>query len=518
MNLSKRTYSILFPSVGNIIFLVLFLYLSFTGQRLLDDGDTGFHIKAGEFMLENHIIPKVDIFSHHTPAIRWIAHEWLSEVIMGKIHKSLGLNAVVISFSFIISLIFYFLYKNIRATEGNIILTVLLVVLSAMTSYFHWLARPHMFSIFFLLVWYFLLDEYQYRNRKTLFYLPFIMILWVNLHGGFILGFLMIGVYFLGNVIAAFISKGSEIDIIKKKVLRYFFIAILCLAATFVNPYGYEILGFPFAVISDKNLVSYSSEYLSPDFHHIYFIFFEIYLFFAIVLLMISRKKLNVIEGFLIILFIYMSLYSCRNIPLFAIIIAPILMRQINCILKENNMRFVARFKNKSAKYADIDRISGGFLWPGVGVSLVIFLMINSNSLNFKFSEKMRKPVSAVEFLKKESIKGNMFNADEFGDYIIYSAFPQYKVFIDGRIDIYMPEIFKDYQAVTEFKSGWEDIINKYEIKWIIYDKDSQLCRYLMERKDWRIIYSDDVANIFVRNTPEFKDMIGKYNDLKWRD
>ncbi len=81
-----------------------------------------------------------------------------------------------------------------------------------------------------------------------------------------------------------------------------------------------------------------------------------------------------------------------------------------------------------------------------------------------------------------------------------------------------MPEIFKDYQAVTEFKSGWEDIINKYEIKWIIYDKDSQLCRYLMERKDWRIIYSDDVANIFVRNTPEFKDMIGKYNDLKWRD
>ena len=108
MDHPKKIFSYLFPSVGNIIFLLFFLYLSFlSGQGLLADGDTGYHIRAGQYILENFSIPKHDIFSYHTPPIPWTAHEWLSEVIMAWIHNYFGLNGIVFFFSFLLSFIYY---------------------------------------------------------------------------------------------------------------------------------------------------------------------------------------------------------------------------------------------------------------------------------------------------------------------------------------------------------------------------------------------------------------------------
>ena len=510
MRLTERNVLFYFPSIGNTIFLVIFLYLCFTGQRLLDDGDTGFHIRAGEFIIENHIVPKFDIFSFHTPPIPWIAHEWLSEVLMGGVHKYFGLTGVGVLFSFTIATIFYLLYRFIKGNNGNILISAVLVILSAFTSYFHWLARPHIFSILLLLIWYFILEEYQYRNKRLIYYLPLLMMLWVNLHGGFILGFLMISVYFTGNLIDALLSGGENKNLAKEKAKRYFSVGIFCLAAAFINPYGYRILSFPFTLIFEKSLVNYSNEYLSPNFHHIFFIFFGAYLLFTISIFMTSKKTPTPTEIILAILFTFMSLYSCRNIALFSIIIAPILFRQIEYLLHEKNTPIFVKFKNKAKKYNDIDRYSNGFLWPVMGVILIILGIIFGN-INFMFDERMQKPVRAVEFLKREPIKGNMFNATEYGDYIIYSAYPQYKVFIDGRIDIYMAEIFSDYQKIANFETGWENIIEKYQIQWIIYDKDSPLSRILVEKNNWKLIYSDEATNIFVKNTDEFKYLFDKY-------
>jgi len=147
-----------------------------------------------------------------------------------------------------------------------------------------------------------------------------------------------------------------------------------------------------------------------------------------------------------------------------------------------------------------------GLLLSSLGIALGI--------VNFQFDEKI-KPIKAVEFIKTEHIKGNMFNNDEFGDIIIYSAFPQYKVFFDGRSDMYGNEKIKEYKKVLEFKPGWEDIIKKYKIQWIFFDNDSPLSRYLLERNDWKLIFSDKVANIFLKNTPEFANLIEKYKNVK---
>jgi hypothetical protein len=112
MNRTKKISSFLIPSIVDIIFISLFLLLAFSaGKDLLGDVDTGYHIRAGEYILNTFSIPKDDIFSFITPTLPWTAHEWLSEVIMALVHKAFGLTGVALFFAFIISLVYYLLYK-----------------------------------------------------------------------------------------------------------------------------------------------------------------------------------------------------------------------------------------------------------------------------------------------------------------------------------------------------------------------------------------------------------------------
>ena len=143
-------------------------------------------------------------------------------------------------------------------------------------------------------------------------------------------------------------------------------------------------------------------------------------------------------------------------------------------------------------------------------VAVLFIVGLQSGRLEYKFNEK-EKPVAAAEFLKKEFLEGNMFNSYAFGGYMIYAAYPQYKVFIHGKIDWHGEEKLKEYLRVQYLESGWEDLLDKYNIKWIIFNTDSLLSRVLKEKNEWQLIYTDKVANIFVRNVPEYFDIIKKY-------
>ena len=108
-----------------------------------------------------------------------------------------------------------------------------------------------------------------------------------------------------------------------------------------------------------------------------------------------------------------------------------------------------------------------------------------------------------------------MFDNDEFGDYIIYAAWPEYRVFFDGRSDMYGVDIFKEYQTVVSILPGWNEVLKKYDINWIIYNANSALSLFLMQTDDWKLIYADEVANIFVKNVQKNKYLIEKYPDVK---
>src|SRR6266567_1599226 len=263
----KFKIQLLIPTFADMLFLALLLSLPFsTGKNLLNDCDTGYHIRAGEFILNTHTIPRQDMFSFISPALPWTAHEWLSEVIMAVVYRASGLTGVVIFFTFIIALIYCLFFKILRAGSENILLVVTIALLAIASSQLHWLARPHIFSLGLLVAWNYLLDAYHYRNRNLLFLLPPLMLLWVNLHGGFVAGFILLGIYLLGNIIKYLTVPEAEKGFYLKKSRDLGLTIICCLVAALINPFGYHILLFPFNLVSNKYIMDHIMEFISPTF------------------------------------------------------------------------------------------------------------------------------------------------------------------------------------------------------------------------------------------------------------
>ena len=342
------------------------------------------------------------------------------------------------------------------------------------------------------------------------------MLLWVNLHGGFLAGFILLGIYFCGNIVMSIYSEGSEKHIYKKKARLIGLITVACVLVSLINPYGYHILLFPFNLISKKFIMDNIAEFLSPNFHTLVIKPFEFFFLLFFALLAVSKVRLNIIELAMALLFAHMSFVSLRYIPLFSIIVAPVVMRKSQQLLKSTNGKLADFINVRSISISEIDASAKGYVWPVIVVAIVVIFAV-TGKIDYKFDVKT-KPVAAVEFISKEDIPGNMFNNDEFGDYIIYAAWPKYKVFFDGRSDMYGVDRLKEYLKVANVKPGWGEVLKKYNINWIIYTANSPLSLLLMEKDDWKLIYADKVSNIFVKDTPDYQYLIEKYPDVELID
>ena len=289
-------------------------------------------------------------------------------------------------------------------------------------------------------------------------------------------------------------------------------IFIICGASALINPYGYEILIFPFSLVGNKYIMDNVNEWLSPNFHEN--MKYEYTLLLLLVLIGASASRLTAVEGLLILAFTHMSLYSVRYVPLFGIIVSPLIARRAEEILKKLDYKsYVRFFKRVSENTAKTDSMVKGHLLSVLSVIFVIYLSL-SGKLQYSF-DREKLPVDAVQFMKKERIIGNMFNNDEFGDYIIYSSWPEYKVFFDGRSDMYGVERMREYFKIIRVEDSFEKVLKKYDINMIVFGSESQLSKYLLLGDNWRLIYTDKVANIFLKNTEMNKELIEKYRHVK---
>jgi len=505
-----RTYSRnVLPSLADVVFLGVLFFLTVGDETLLGDADTGYHVRAGEFIIDHWQIPHSDIFSFLTPALPWTLHEWLSEIIMALVHRQAGLTGIGILFSFMIALSAYLVFELLLKERGNILLAAAAALLVVLSSASNWLARPHVFTFLFVIVFYHLLNLYQDRDRNYLFLLPPMTLVWVNLHGGFIVGILLLGVYLTGNLAGLVWESPSRRTVLREKSRWLAVTTVACLCAAVLNPYGYKTLLFPFRVVQDRFLMDHIAEYLSPNFHFSSVVPFEIMLLGALAVFAVSGAKLNMIELALLILFAHMSLFSSRHIPLFAIVAGPIVLKQAQLLFDQPKGRVMAALRARIDNLAAIDRSSVRWLWPAGGVLLVL-LLAKAGLVNYAFNDR-HVPVKAVEFLQREPIAGNMFNNDEFGDYVIYAAWPRYKVFIDGRTDMYGANRVREYLKISRAEAGWEELAERYQLTWILHHADSTLSKVLRERSDWRLVYADELAHIFVKALPQYDPLIRRY-------
>jgi len=436
----------------------------------------------------------------------WTAHEWLSEVVMAIVHKALGIPGIVVFFALLLSTTYWLLFRWIRSPRRNILLDLLVMVLVVLSSRIHWLARPHVFSLLLVVLLYQILILHQEDRGNYLYVIPPMMLLWVNLHGGFIVGFLFIGIFLSGHFLGYFASKGEERYVSATKGKRLSLVFAASVVAACVNPFGVHALLFPFRTVSNTYLMDNIQEFMSPNFHET--IPYRYLLLFLIGVIGLSKARLTFTELIPSLLFTSMSLYSSRYIPLAAIVYAPILSKYGDILIRQSETRWSRLVRERSLVYERIEGSAKGFLIPLLVLGVITAL--STGNIPIQFPKKIA-PTAAVDFLRSNHLSGNMFNNDEIGDYVIYWLYPNYKVFMDGRSDMYGESILKEYSKVIDIEAGWKDVLDKYDINYIFYYTNSVLVRHLLTDEGWRRIYVDNVASIFLRNTPGNAESIVRF-------
>ena len=198
----------LLPSLADFAFLmpIAFLFGRLGGvPALLGDGDTGWHIRTGDWMAANRLIPTHDLFSFSKPNGVWFAWEWLSDLVFAGLNHLGGLRAVVLFSLLLLCVTFMLLFRLVRR-HCNPVVGIFIVTVAAAASSVHWLARPHLFTLFFLVLFFFVLEraregQTRYAGIPYFVFLPAATIVWTNLHGGFLAGIAMVGIYGAGEIL-----------------------------------------------------------------------------------------------------------------------------------------------------------------------------------------------------------------------------------------------------------------------------------------------------------------------------
>lgn len=518
----------LMPSIEDVLFVAIAIKLLSLGDTFLRDADTAWHIRAGDVILQKGSVPKGDVFSYTMLEQPWINHEWLSQVIFSILHHFWGLTGLVILTLLLLCFTFLYFYRFLLELHISLLLSVILTLLAATITSVHWLARPHIFSLLLTLVWYRQLERYQRTGLKSALYpLPPLMMLWVNLHGAYLTGFILLGIYMIGNGLQQiFVSDYKKKHELRNRAFHLLSFTGFCLLTALINPYGYRMLIFPFRFMGSKYIQDYIVEWASPNFHET--ILFSLPLLLLIVVLGFSLRKLSFIEIGLLIFSIHSALYAVRYMPILAIIAIPIIGSYLQGYFQKglthtdvpSHIRKVLQWLH--ALSGRIQTNSSHFNRHLMIVVFLLFLFFDATFSHgrtdgvliedYRFDET-RFPIEAVEFVKAQSITGRMYNAYYFGGYLIYRLYPDptYRVFIDGRAEMYGDEMLEDFAHIDYLASDWESILEDYEVTWIIHQAGGQLSAVLLEDSDWKLIYADSVANIFVKDIPEYRQLIDKY-------
>jgi len=506
----------LLPSLTDMIFVVLFGMLVFAplGAGLLNDADTGWHIRNGQHIVSTLSVPHSDDFSYSMNGKPWFAWEWLYDVGIGLLAARLGLNGVTLFTAAVIGFTLAFLFRSLVRESGDLPIAALLTVLAALAAQVHMLARPHVVGWLLTLVWVRLLYRFQGGRTAALWWLPGLMLVWVNVHGSFVLGLVLLALFAAGN----FWTYLASVDVKQKRdscaaLSRLGIAGVLCALATFVTPYGYKLHRHVYQYLSNRYFMDHIMEFAAPKFHGGAERYFEVLLALSFLAAVLAARKLRAVDVLLISFAAYTGLFAIRNIPvssmLIAMAIAPALSAAIHTARQSSDLpgwiqRACARAQETGARLKNVEEQLRGHVLPAVLLVASLGVALNGGRL-FKTSvlaahfDQRKFPVAAAEFVAARHIHDHMFSTDRWSGYLIYRLYPQNRLFIDDRHDFYGEAFVKDYLKALGADLGWREVLDKNRITTVLIPPDAPLANVLKETSDWKVAYDDGVAVVFVR-------------------
>ncbi len=420
------------------------------------------------------------------------------------------MNGVVLVTAAIISFTFALLFHFILLRSQNLLVAGMLALLGMAAAQVHMLARPHVCSWLLTLLWAESLCRFEAGEASALLLLPPLIVVWANLHAGFVLGLVLLGIV-AAACLAHPLAASRQGD--RQKLYQLAAVFTLCLLASLLTPFGYQLHTHIAQYLSDSYLMNNIAEFTSPDFHVAVYRYFELFLLLAIAGAWSAGERIQP-SGMLLLLFsVYAGLYAVRNIPIAAIIMSLVLGPVLTLAIAPGRTgRIRSRWlddllrtgQDISNSMVQLNQQVRGHALVLVALVATVALALRGGSLRAKplldahFDENVF-PVKATQFIRRQGIPDHLFSSDAWSGYLIYRLYPATKLYFDDRHDFYGANYVREYGEAVLATRRWQEPLDHYQVQWVLMPADSAFASLLRESAGWRIRYQDDVAVVFSR-------------------
>ncbi|MBM4140385.1 MAG: hypothetical protein FJ242_02670 [Nitrospira sp.] len=554
------------------ILISLFLiavFINFLGPII--DVDFPFHLKTGEYIYQHKAIPEDDPFSFYGEGVSTdrekftLSQYWLAQVIFFKLYTTFGPTGAVllraITFFLFVFLLWFVLSK--RGLYSSILIAILITIILLPYR----LDRPQFFSFLFALILILLLEKFREKPDSVmpLYFIPPLMLLWSNMHAGFVFGLVVILIYTMSETIKFFLKKiKSDLPIgqplTAKSVLMLLLTGLSAIIFSYINPdFNGQLLATFESHTYAKWLYYGVREYMSPveetrfpfkvAIANISFWVLFGFISILIVLNIIRSKSINITT---VILFFFSSVAaftSVRYIPFFIALAIPL--SKDYRFFKVKDETFLRRFKDTP------------FLFILFSIFFVFAIGVGFKDYKNLFTMGMHRfyPEKAANFLLSNQIDAKMFNSNNRGSYLIWKLYPHYRVFQDtryisieatidgiairhaldhpaqtfnlalgsalsdlvpqelGKIQIFSE---KPFSNTGEHKPFWKKLLDQYKIDLIVHEATADytgilfpLTLRLLKDDEWVLIHLDGIMQIFIRNDEKYSEIIERFKKPK---
>ncbi len=473
--------------------LLLFALAAAMSVATTTDPDLWWHLRTGQVIVEDGI-PSVDIFSYTVDGTDWVTHEWGSQVLMWALWSWGGAAALIMTFTAMITATFVVAYRTSRARP---FVTALMVLLAAAAARIATAPRPQMVNLLFLALLVFLLERIRagaYRPALAWVAVPLVVV-WANLHSGYLLGVVVLGVYTVGERLERRRPGGRPLP--REAVAKLPLVAAAAFAGAAVNPSGIALWTYPLETLRSPAMRTHIREWQSPDFHSSWFWPFGLLLVVTVVSLVASRRRPGWTQLLLLLGTGLAGLQSMRHIPLFAVVAIPVVAEQLE--VAWDGLRLAGRRRSRLVGSRPVAALTAGL----AGVTGVMFVTAAIDANDRAVAELY--PVDAVDrLLDSELAEARGYNAYGWGGYLIWRDLP---VFIDGRADVYGDEFMDLYFQAEDARPDWREPLDTFAVDYVLLPPSAALGVILEEAADWTSVYDDGIAEVFVRCVDDCPDL-----------
>jgi hypothetical protein len=460
-----------------IFVAALFLGIFSMAARNVTDPDLWWHLKTGEYIAAHQSVPHTDPFSYTRSGQRWVAHEWLSELLIYDVQRTTAWGGLIVVFAVLVSAAFFLLY--VRCGPDPYIAGVV-VLCGAWATQMLWGVRPQVISLLFTSLWLLILERAE-RNPKLLWWTLPLTLLWVNLHAGFALGLALSALFIAGDWVE------RRLGIVRPEMggaRLPMMVLLLDLVLVFFNPNGARMYLYPIETLRSQAMQAYLAEWASPNFHKAEYWPLLALLLVAFAMLAWARSSVRPRDLLLLVVSLYAALCAIRMIALFVLIVSPLICRGIGDLVHVRSSR--ARRLSLGRAWANAIIVLGMAVFAGVHVRQVIQRQPQAEAELF--------PERAAAYLQAHPSSAPIFNHYDWGGYLIWKLYPQARVFIDGRADLYGEDFLNEFAKTYELKDDWRRTLERWGIKTVIIPTNSALAQGLRVSPGWTILYQDSEA------------------------